>query len=55
MPIGRHGEGVHVNITKNKHTLSLPDARLFATNVTNWRARQPAVFHGHFAYVDFAL
>lgn len=45
---------LHVNTTRNTHILSLEDQRRFAFNTTNWREMQPAVYHGHVAYVDFA-
>ena len=25
----------------------------FARNVTGWREKLPALYHGHFAYIDF--
>lgn len=45
---------LHVNTSRNSHILSLEDQRRFAFNITNWKEMQPAVFHGHVAFVDFA-
>ena len=45
---------LHVNTTRNSHILSLEDQRRFAFNTTNWKEMQPAVYHGHVAFVDFA-
>jgi hypothetical protein len=44
---------IHINITRNRHTLALPDQHRFVVNVTRWHARRPAVYHGHVAYIDF--
>ena len=29
------------------------DSRTFARNITRWHEKHPALYHGHFAYVDF--
>lgn len=42
---------LHVNITTFKSTLPLQDQQEFVRNVSSWY--RPAVYHGHFAYVDF--
>jgi heparan sulfate 2-O-sulfotransferase HS2ST1 len=44
---------LHLNTSKNSHVLSLADQLRFARNVSQWRARHPALIHGHIAYVDF--
>lgn len=57
---------IHVNITKNRQVLwatcvektriqilSLGDQFEFVSNVTSWRDRLPAFYHGHMAFVDF--
>jgi len=45
---------LHINITKNFHVMSLADQMRFANNVTNWHAKKPAFYHGHFAYIEFS-
>ena len=37
------------------HVLSLSDVQVrFATNVTFWHEKKPAIYHGHLAYIDFS-
>jgi heparan sulfate 2-O-sulfotransferase HS2ST1 len=51
---GKNGFNVlHLNVSRNWHTLSLPDQVRFAYNVTNWTAKKPALYHGHLAFLDF--
>lgn len=45
---------LHVNISKNNHLMSVPDQRRFVYNSTLWDERKPALYHGHFAFVDFS-
>lgn len=65
---------LHVNVSKNAHTMSLPDQVTicfqiqcnilnttffslqlrFARNLSHWDLKQPAFYHGHIAYLDFA-
>jgi heparan sulfate 2-O-sulfotransferase HS2ST1 len=45
---------LHLNITGNMHTMSLPNQMKFVRNVTHWNAMKPAFFHGHMAFLDFA-
>lgn len=45
---------LHVNVTANNHVLSLPNQYEIVKNITNWKAMQPAVYHGHFAFLDFS-
>lgn len=49
-----HFSAIHVNISKNVFTLNLADQAHFVRNVSGWRERRPAFFHGHMAFVDFA-
>ncbi|XP_030749674.1 heparin sulfate O-sulfotransferase [Sitophilus oryzae] len=44
---------LHVNITANNNVLSLTNQINFVMNVTNWNTMKPALYHGHFAYIDF--
>nr|CAG4648009.1 EOG090X088H [Moina brachiata]SVE93082.1 EOG090X088H [Moina brachiata] len=45
---------LHINITKNSHTLSLADQLRFAWNLSEWNLNQATFFHGHLAYLDFS-
>jgi len=48
--------GFHVLLVNNsrpQHVFTLKDEREFAKNVSLWREKRPALYHGHFAYVDF--
>lgn len=44
---------LHVNITKNMHTMSISDQLRFAWNLTEWSFNKPTFYHGHVAYLDF--
>ncbi|KAK3087715.1 hypothetical protein FSP39_009535 [Pinctada imbricata] len=44
---------IHVNTSKNAHVMSLSDQRRFVQNTTEWHSKKPAIYHGHFAYLDF--
>ncbi|XP_022910986.1 heparin sulfate O-sulfotransferase [Onthophagus taurus] len=44
---------IHVNITANNHRLSLPNQYKLVNNITKWSDMKPALYHGHFAYLDF--
>lgn len=44
---------LHVNTTKNVHTLSIPDQIRLIQNITEWGEKKPAIYHGHFFYIDF--
>lgn len=45
---------LHVNITANSHILTLDNQIKFIYNVTNWTNMKPALYHGHFAFLDFS-
>ncbi|XP_072383683.1 heparin sulfate O-sulfotransferase [Diabrotica undecimpunctata] len=45
---------LHVNISANSHTITLENQLKFIHNVTNWKSRKPALYHGHFAFFDFS-
>lgn len=45
---------VHINTTKNAHIMSLDDQRRLVFNITRWKSRLPALYHGHIGYIDFA-
>ncbi|KAG5900720.1 hypothetical protein JTB14_038238 [Gonioctena quinquepunctata] len=49
-----HFHVLHVNITANSHTLTLENQLKFVMNVTNWQNMKPALYHGHFAFLDFS-
>ncbi|XP_058791827.1 heparin sulfate O-sulfotransferase-like [Phymastichus coffea] len=44
---------LHINITNNLHTLTLPNQIQFVRNITNWNTMKPAFYHGHIAFLDF--
>lgn len=45
---------VHVNISANSHILTLGNQLKFTTNVSTWNEMKPALYHGHFAFIDFS-
>lgn len=45
---------LHVNVTSNSHILSLNNQLNLARNITYWDAMKPALYHGHFAFLDFS-
>lgn len=45
---------LHLNVSRNSHALSLVDQLRFVSNLTNWREKKPAFYHGHLAYLDFS-
>eukprot|EP00095_Tigriopus_kingsejongensis_P001647 maker-scaffold801_size95070-snap-gene-0.18 protein:Tk01647 transcript:maker-scaffold801_size95070-snap-gene-0.18-mRNA-1 annotation:"heparin sulfate o-sulfotransferase-like" len=52
-PLGYHV--LLLNITRPPHLLTLQDRVFFARNITQWRAKRPALYHGHFGFIDFDL
>jgi len=44
---------LHVNVSRNRYTLSLQDQLRFARNVTSWKEKKPAFYHGHLAFLNF--
>ncbi|XP_076234945.1 heparin sulfate O-sulfotransferase [Calliopsis andreniformis] len=44
---------LHINVTNNMHTLTLPNQIQFANNITKWNAKKPAFYHGHVAFLNF--
>ncbi|XP_037081084.1 LOW QUALITY PROTEIN: heparan sulfate 2-O-sulfotransferase 1-like [Pollicipes pollicipes] len=51
----RHNYNViHLNTSKNAHVMSFVDQVEFAKNITSWKSRLPALYHGHIAFIDFA-
>lgn len=48
-----HFNVLHINTTRNSHTMSLADQVRFAQNVSMWTSKKPAIYHGHVAFFDF--
>ncbi|EDV28118.1 uncharacterized protein TRIADDRAFT_20786, partial [Trichoplax adhaerens] len=44
---------LHLNVSKNSHVMHVADQGRFIRNITSWSKMQPAIFHGHLAYLDF--
>ncbi|KAK0096678.1 hypothetical protein PV326_004757 [Microctonus aethiopoides] len=44
---------LHINVTNNMHTLTLPNQIQFVNNITYWNAVKPAFYHGHMAFLNF--
>ncbi|XP_018325105.1 heparin sulfate O-sulfotransferase, partial [Agrilus planipennis] len=44
---------VHINVTSNNHILSLSNQIKLAWNISQWDSLKPALYHGHFAFLDF--
>ena len=44
---------LHLNQTRNAPVFTLADQIRFAHNITRWKQRLPAVYHGHIAHLDF--
>lgn len=42
-----------LNITRPQHLLTFQDRVFFAHNITQWQGKRPALYHGHFGYIDF--
>lgn len=45
---------LHVNVTANNHIFSLNNQHKLVNNISSWHAIKPALYHGHFAFVDFS-
>lgn len=45
---------LHVNVSSNNHVLSLSNQYDIVDNITNWNEMKPALYHGHFAFLDFS-
>lgn len=45
---------LHVNVTANNHIFSLNNQYKLVNNMTSWDAVKPALYHGHFAFIDFS-
>lgn len=45
---------IHVNTSRNSHVLSLEDQERFVRNISDWKVRRPALFHGHISFMEFS-
>merc|ERR1712142_323238 len=43
---------VNISGSPSSYTMNLRDQSHFVRNITGWTERFPAIYHGHFAYVD---
>jgi len=43
---------VNISGSPSSYTMNLRDQEHFVRNITGWTERFPAIYHGHFAYVD---
>lgn len=44
---------IHLNVSKNRHVMSVADQIRFARNITTWKEKMPAFYHGHQSFIDF--
>eukprot|EP00096_Caligus_rogercresseyi_P015377 TRINITY_DN7823_c0_g1_i1.p1 TRINITY_DN7823_c0_g1~~TRINITY_DN7823_c0_g1_i1.p1 ORF type:complete len:323 (+),score=66.03 TRINITY_DN7823_c0_g1_i1:74-1042(+) len=42
-----------VNISRSSHQLTLHDQMTLMSNITSWQDRLPALYHGHFSFLNF--
>jgi len=43
----------YVNVSSSSHRFTWRDAYKFALNISHWETRKPALYHGHFPFLDF--
>lgn len=43
----------YVNVSSRSHRWLFADQYQFAKNITRWKERKPAIYHGHFPFLNF--
>ncbi|XP_057314457.1 heparan sulfate 2-O-sulfotransferase 1-like [Hydractinia symbiolongicarpus] len=46
---------IYVNVTSRNRRFTFKDQNLFARNITTWVERKPAIYHGHFPFLNFQV
>jgi hypothetical protein len=43
---------MNLEVFSSSHSMSFTDQLFFAKNISTWDARVPAIYHGHFAFIN---
>uniref|UniRef100_A0A0N5A646 Heparan sulfate 2-O-sulfotransferase n=1 Tax=Parastrongyloides trichosuri TaxID=131310 RepID=A0A0N5A646_PARTI len=44
---------IHLNMTRNRYMMNVIDQGTFIRNISNWKDKIPAFYHGHVAFINF--